>query len=376
MRAAGLGLAWLWAAACLPEQRPVVSNATCDGTACVCEPPFDDCDADPRNGCETDLRLDPQNCGTCGRDCLGGNCNAGRCEPFLLTPPVFSVGGIDAEGDDVYFCEPLAGVIARVAKQTGTLEILETDQNCSAELTLGADQVFWTDVVQNEYRDILYRAPQSGGPPEFITTEAYIHSLSASGDTVAWIDQESDAGYVQVWSPSAAEPITLYSQQGNEQMKCVAVSGQQVTWAVSTWGNLVSSSRVLQATLPDGPVRQLAISAGYVITNLRAVGSEFYWTEADDTADSLTVSEPYRMMRLRAPGESPEKLWTGVTNIQGMTADHGGLYWGAGAGIYSWTVAAAQTQQIANNQEAEQMATGTTVLFWYDDPGKIMALAK
>jgi hypothetical protein len=35
-------------------------------------------------GCGPDLETDPHDCGVCGHDCQGGDCAAGRCQPFVL----------------------------------------------------------------------------------------------------------------------------------------------------------------------------------------------------------------------------------------------------------------------------------------------------
>src|SRR5512143_813631 len=35
--------------------------------------------------CEAAVATDPKNCGGCGRDCLGGGCEAGVCQPVLVT---------------------------------------------------------------------------------------------------------------------------------------------------------------------------------------------------------------------------------------------------------------------------------------------------
>ncbi|MFO0625452.1 MAG: FG-GAP-like repeat-containing protein [Polyangiales bacterium] len=65
-----------------------VPNATaaCVAGACgvgACNAGFGDCDGDPRNGCETDLRTTPSSCGACGRACAAANgvagCAAGAC---------------------------------------------------------------------------------------------------------------------------------------------------------------------------------------------------------------------------------------------------------------------------------------------------------
>jgi serine/threonine protein kinase len=56
----------------------------------VCYHGFEDCNGDGRDGCETDVRTDPDNCGACGRRCpalphaergCGDVCTIWRCEP-------------------------------------------------------------------------------------------------------------------------------------------------------------------------------------------------------------------------------------------------------------------------------------------------------
>jgi serine/threonine-protein kinase len=55
----------------------------------ICYQSFDDCDADSHNGCETDLRIDPEHCGSCSRKCpalahaqrgCGDTCTIWRCD--------------------------------------------------------------------------------------------------------------------------------------------------------------------------------------------------------------------------------------------------------------------------------------------------------
>jgi len=69
----------------------VVPNAVagCEGGVCIvglCELGWSDCDADATNGCETDLEVDPENCGACDAGCaLGEQCENGVCGVYC--PP-------------------------------------------------------------------------------------------------------------------------------------------------------------------------------------------------------------------------------------------------------------------------------------------------
>ncbi|MEZ4394166.1 MAG: hypothetical protein R3A48_24090 [Polyangiales bacterium] len=82
------------AAACL--------NGTC--SVGMCTAPYADCDAMAANGCETDTQRDVSHCGGCGMACAsrpnsGASCAAGRCE-YACAP-----GFADCDGDPSNGCE-------------------------------------------------------------------------------------------------------------------------------------------------------------------------------------------------------------------------------------------------------------------------------
>jgi hypothetical protein len=78
------------------------ANGTCQISAC--DAGFGDCDGDPTNGCETDLRSDAANCGRCGfvcgatpgQICVNGFCHQ-HCAHAVLAG---SSGGKDVCVDD------------------------------------------------------------------------------------------------------------------------------------------------------------------------------------------------------------------------------------------------------------------------------------
>ena len=70
--------------------RPHAARGACgdsaEGPRCAitCEAGYADCDRDYANGCEASLSTDPTNCGVCGRVCMTGyTCRSGAC---VLTP--------------------------------------------------------------------------------------------------------------------------------------------------------------------------------------------------------------------------------------------------------------------------------------------------
>src|SRR5262249_6202986 len=66
----------------LPNAMPHCQNGAC--VPDICNGAFADCDHMAPNGCETDVRTDPANCGKCGMVCLAlphsqPECSAGMC---------------------------------------------------------------------------------------------------------------------------------------------------------------------------------------------------------------------------------------------------------------------------------------------------------
>lgn len=74
-------------AADVPGDMPPVSDATVDlSPACL----------DPQS--------DPHNCGFCGHDCLGGQCQAGRCQPAIVAGNLDATAYVESvDGQYVYF---------------------------------------------------------------------------------------------------------------------------------------------------------------------------------------------------------------------------------------------------------------------------------
>ncbi len=86
------------------------NNATpqCDGGVCEvfdCEDGFEDCDANPANGCEINLNTNVSNCGGCGDICsvAGGDpeCVQGSCEVSLCTGDLANCDGDPANGCEI-----------------------------------------------------------------------------------------------------------------------------------------------------------------------------------------------------------------------------------------------------------------------------------
>ncbi|MFO0606795.1 MAG: hypothetical protein U0324_26725 [Polyangiales bacterium] len=85
---------------------PPNAAASCAGGRCAfaCNPGFADCNLNPADGCEEDLRTSPRACGACGSACTGGagttsTCVMGSCESQC------TAGSADCDMDPSNGCE-------------------------------------------------------------------------------------------------------------------------------------------------------------------------------------------------------------------------------------------------------------------------------
>jgi Cys-rich repeat protein len=83
---------------------PANARATCAEGACgfACEPGFGDCNRDPADGCEADLRTSTAHCGTCGTACATANgtaaCRMGACAVGMCSPGFENCDNAQANG--------------------------------------------------------------------------------------------------------------------------------------------------------------------------------------------------------------------------------------------------------------------------------------
>lgn len=232
---------------------PANAGATCVKGACgvVCKPDYGDCDGNSVNGCETYLPNDPKNCGACGRDCLGGACSLGVCQPILVddsltysdgcctsfaqidTTTIYidgrsstswgiyalpKTGGVPVavaptaglvrfaiDSTNAYWPDYSNGKIGRVAKTGGTPSVLST-QEVGLNIAADGTAVYWGSV--NGTADIL-RVPVSGGTTTVLGTSAVncgVYDLATDGSSVFALECDSQGS--NVYTTIEAVPVT------------------------------------------------------------------------------------------------------------------------------------------------------------------------
>ncbi len=92
---------------CMNECTPASGTGACSAGTCTviaCDQGFGDCDGNPTNGCEVDVRVSTMHCGTCGTTCPApangaATCSMGRCGVACAD------GYADCDGNAANGCE-------------------------------------------------------------------------------------------------------------------------------------------------------------------------------------------------------------------------------------------------------------------------------
>jgi hypothetical protein len=129
-----------------------VKGRLCVAGACtpVCASGFDDCSTGttkPNDGCETSLD-DAASCGACGHSCLGGACSTEQCQALALGSSLPTPHGVAVDDKYVHWVDGTSsgGRLMRVALTGGTAAPFNTSPEPGPyDVTSNEGCVFWSD---------------------------------------------------------------------------------------------------------------------------------------------------------------------------------------------------------------------------------------
>jgi hypothetical protein len=359
------------ATSCDAQNGSVVCEAlVCRATAC--NPGFDDCNQDGRDGCETSLVDNDEHCGVCGRDCTaqGTTCATDICGPILLQQnvPISAIGGrtwafssvgIMQTAVDDYIVRrmPLDGSPALEVWNGGA-----ATAGLNSLLVIGSD-VYWS---QSGAPDTVFKKATSAAPdalPEELFFPEYLPSyLQVQGNAFYWVTGAVGTGepaYVYTRAINAEQTVSgnriMTVNQGAGHIYDFAVTSDAIYWTTNNDGNGTTIDMDLR-TVPLGggtPATIPAFADGSTVFTTPSTRSCFQpHGDALYFVRDVGTSSLNGIYRYRVGDAAPTKLLSveGVTN---MLVDETVIYFTQGSPLgVSWI-------PIAGNVAAKMLYKGS-----------------
>ncbi len=308
--------------------------------AAACVPPGIPEKTDSGAGCG-DTHTSPQDCGTCGHSCLGGECKQGKCQPFLLALQGRALDSIATDGLEVFWTTGTTpdGAVYKAPASGGPVSAIAVGLNNPRALSLVAGYAFWASYDAGT----VWSAPKTGGaltvivkggsgsigrcpaanelpcgPSGLALSQTHVYwsnenataSGSASHHAVSRIEHDNDK------SVGAITPIALGSAVGggiDGRVDGVAYDGTRVYVAVFGSATILSfpadgSSPKMGAVVASGTggARHLAL-----------FGDELFWTSYDDGT----------VRKAPKAGGKTTTLASGDPGANRIAVDASGVYW-------------------------------------------------
>lgn len=332
---------------------------------------IDDRDAAPVDAgacAQVNLAGDPRHCGRCFHDCLGGTCNDGQCQPFV------------------------------VANDVGTLEAITVD----------ATHVYWIKVGPGGLSGELRRAPLDGGAPEPLFSQSSIPSqeIAVHGGRVYFGHNTPGTSIVSCPVTGCDGGAPRLEVGGATDVSMVRVVGQRLYFVQPTEGEVASCVLPCQggpvATVPDtaaNPQRAAANVAGAVawtlgtgtLVQVKPAGANTATNvEVDDLATGIVIADGvvYAQRQTRGPayieigdgGPAVDLTTEVLTGSEEIAVDAEGIYFTepAGGGVVTICPRSGCTtgvRRVRQQQGARGITTDATSIYWTRRDA-VMRLAK
>ncbi len=303
-------------------------------------------DALPEAGpCASDASLasDPQNCGRCGHDCLGGACMGGVCQPVTLYDRLDFLTSLVVDDVNLYWetTSVTAGALSYGPKTGGTATVISMSPMPTSGLAVDDASVYWTSrnsilgcpkppaacpsanvlvaasataiVVdstrlywtENGTPGGLFAVPKAGGSTTELVTADYSSTLALGGTRLFWA---SGAG-LETYDLAAGASNLLMSSMSVAQ---IAANATSVYWA----------DFLTNALYACAPTACSASGAVVVMGSVTAL--------AADTTSAFYATQPAALWFYTPPG-FPSPLTSVSAEVVAMAVDASAVYFGTAA---------------------------------------------
>lgn len=246
-------------------------NATpsCPASGCslACDAHFADCNGAAADGCEIDLRVDDENCGWCGHSCAGATCSDGLCEPTIISAPEPGALGVGVDDTYVFWTAGGAQAVLRRPKAGGVAQTIESNV-ARQRILLDATHLYLGET--GEQTKNAYRKAKSGvGNEQLVVGPISATSFAIDDTHFYWTDTANTVNRI----PKAGGSVELIA---DTQSQCI---GLAVDATHAYWGRW--SDGVIVRVGKTGGTPEVVVTGAGMPVELAVDDTSVFWTDYD-----------------------------------------------------------------------------------------------
>jgi hypothetical protein len=282
-------------------------------------------------------------CGTPAKDCLGGACVSGQCQPVMLAAGQNHPNAIVLDGTTLYWvnvgnhiggtavCDgtSASGSVMSIPTTGGTATPIATNQTCPAALAVEPTALYWTSFGTTTSAGTIQRADRPGG-----TNQTSLYT-------------------------GLQHPVALH------------VDGTDLYWVENDVNNL-SNGAVRRAQVAGGGT--VTTLAGGIYTNpaLALDAANLYFFQGGPASPGIR-----QLPKSADGGVAPTSLTTDDPGAFKLVLDQGALFWlddnpdGGVGGLESYTFASSAKKTVAPFNGPRAIAVDTQFIYYSAKNGTI-----
>ena len=249
----------------------------------------------------------------CSKDCLGGSCVDGACQPVVIVEGQDEPAGITVDDTHLYWVNVATKALKRFPIAGGDQERLDVGAdavNDPFDVAVDGTHLYWSDRGGQE----VLRKPLAGGDKEHIVWGVNACAFLAVDDGMLFVTDfqtnNPTEGHIVSTPVAGSDGALIYFSQPTAGG--IYASGAELYWAVS------NPASVMRGSIDGGSPPATMVSATGTLAGLTYDGSHFYWIE--DYA---------RIMRAEVGSGTPELFYqgAGADDLLDIANDGVSIWW-------------------------------------------------